>query len=124
MHCLIQHDPDPPETGLGMAMVKPSCAGIAMGFYIFDAAKNKDMVFWLVITMSSIMCHIQQAQVDLEVLLKRRRQRPSCHHIVMFIEPFDQYNNNSCAIRFEFLVCSSELFADLPALFQIEESKQ
>ena len=98
-----------------------------MGFYLFDGAKNKDMVFWLVITMSSIMCHIRQAQVDLEVLLKRRRQRPSYHHIVMFIEPFDlenQYNNNSCATRFKFPVCSSELFADLPALFQIEESKQ
>ena len=98
-----------------------------MGFYLFDAAKDKDMVFWLVITMSSIMCPIGQAQIDLEVVLKRRRQRPSCRRIVLFIEPFDlenQYNNNSCAIRFKFLVCSSELFADLPALFQIEESKQ
>ena len=98
-----------------------------MGFYLFDATKNKDMVFWLVITMSSIMYHIRQAQVDLRVLMKRRRQRPSCHHIVMFIEPFDlenQYNNISCAIRFRLLVCSSELFADLPALFHIEESKQ
>lgn len=116
-----------PKRDWGWAKVRPSCAGIAMGFYIFDAAKDKGMVFWLVITMSSSMCHIRQAQIDLEFVLKRWRQRPSCRHIVMFIEPFDlenQYNNNSCATGFRFLVCFSELFADLPALFQIEESKR